>query len=41
MLHGSGFEPLMTPSDVANVVVYAALDAPAAMNGSAIEAFGP
>lgn len=41
MLHGSGFEPQMTPSDVANVVVYAAIDAPAAVNGSAIEVFGP
>lgn len=41
MLQGSGFAPQMTPSDVAGVVVYAALDAPAAVNGSAIEVFGP
>jgi 3-oxoacyl-[acyl-carrier protein] reductase len=41
MLHGSGFEPQMTPADVAGVVAYAALDAPAAVNGSAIEIFGP
>jgi 3-oxoacyl-[acyl-carrier protein] reductase len=41
MLHDSGFEPQMTPSDVAGVVVYAALDAPAAVNGSALEVFGP
>jgi 3-oxoacyl-[acyl-carrier protein] reductase len=36
-----GFPPEMTPEDVAGLVVYAALDAPAAMNGSAIECFGP
>ena len=41
MLEGSGFSPGMTPDDVAGLVVYAALDAPAAMNGSAIEMFGP
>lgn len=41
MLEGSGFEPQMTPEDVADLVTYAALDAPAAMNGSAIEMFGP
>jgi len=40
MLTGSGFEPQMTPEDVANTIVYAALDAPLAMNGSAIEIFG-
>lgn len=40
MLVGSGFEPQMTPDDVANTIVYAALDAPLAMNGSAIEIFG-
>jgi 3-oxoacyl-[acyl-carrier protein] reductase len=36
-----GFAPQMSPEDVAGLVVYAALDAPAAMNGSAIECFGP
>ena len=41
MLKGSGFAPQMTPEEVADAVVYAALDAPAAMNGSALEMFGP
>ncbi len=41
MLEGSGWEPQMSPDDVASLVAYAALDAPAAMNGSAIEMFGP
>lgn len=41
MLEGSGFSPDMTPEDVASLVAYAALDAPEAMNGSAIEMFGP
>jgi 3-oxoacyl-[acyl-carrier protein] reductase len=40
MLKGSDFEPAMTPDDVAGTIVYAALDAPLAMNGSAIEVFG-
>jgi 3-oxoacyl-[acyl-carrier protein] reductase len=40
MLKGSGFEPRMSASDVASTIVYAGLDAPAAMNGSAIEVFG-
>lgn len=40
MLAGSGFAPQMTADEVASLVVYAALDAPAAMNGSAIEMFG-
>jgi NAD(P)-dependent dehydrogenase (short-subunit alcohol dehydrogenase family) len=40
MLRGSGFAPAMQPEDVANVVAYAALDAPDAMNGSCVEAFG-
>jgi 3-oxoacyl-[acyl-carrier protein] reductase len=40
MLVGSGFEPRMTAEDVAGTIVYAALDAPAAINGSAIEVFG-
>lgn len=40
MLKGSGFEPAMTPEDVAKAIVYAALDAPSVMNGSSIEIFG-
>ena len=31
----------MSAGDVAGLVVYAALDAPDGMNGSAIEMFGP
>jgi 3-oxoacyl-[acyl-carrier protein] reductase len=41
MLAGSRWAPQMTADEVANVVVYAALDAPPAMNGSAVEMFGP
>jgi len=41
MLAGSGFAPQMTAAEVAGVVAYASLDAPNAMNGSAIEVFGP
>jgi 3-oxoacyl-[acyl-carrier protein] reductase len=40
MLHGSGFQPQMSPEDVANLVTYAALDAPDALSGSAVEMFG-
>lgn len=40
MLVGSGFAPQMSADDVANLIVYAALDAPAALTGSAIEMFG-
>jgi 3-oxoacyl-[acyl-carrier protein] reductase len=35
-----GFRPQMSPGDVARLVAFAALDAPDAMNGSAIECFG-
>ncbi|MGA2447229.1 MAG: SDR family NAD(P)-dependent oxidoreductase [Polyangiaceae bacterium] len=35
-----GFEPVMSPQDVAAVVLFAALDAPDAMNGAAVECFG-
>ena len=35
-----GFIPRMTAAEVARVIVYAGLDAPPAMNGSAIECFG-
>jgi len=41
MLKGSGFAAQMTAEDVAGTIVYAALDAPDAMNGSALEVFGP
>jgi NAD(P)-dependent dehydrogenase (short-subunit alcohol dehydrogenase family) len=41
MLAGSGYAPQMTPDAVAGTLEYAALDAPDAMNGSAIEIFGP
>ena len=41
MLRGSGFEARMSPEDVAKVVAFASLDAPDAMNGSAVEMFGP
>jgi 3-oxoacyl-[acyl-carrier protein] reductase len=41
MLAVGGFAAQMSPEDVAGLVVYAALDAPDAMNGSAIECFGP
>jgi 3-oxoacyl-[acyl-carrier protein] reductase len=41
MLEGSDFAPQMTAADVARAVVFAALDAPPAMNGSSIELFGP
>lgn len=41
MLEGSGFAAQMGPDEVAELVVYAGLDAPAAMNGSAVEMFGP
>ncbi len=41
MLKGSGFAPLMQPIDVAKTVSFLALDAPAAMNASSVEIFGP
>lgn len=40
MLAGSGFAPAMSPEDVATTIVDLALDAPAAMHGSAVEMFG-
>ncbi len=40
MLAGSGFTPQMSAEDVAGLLVYTALDAPDAVNGSAIEMFG-
>jgi 3-oxoacyl-[acyl-carrier protein] reductase len=41
LLAVSGFAPQMTADQVAGLVAYAALDAPDAMNASAIEMFGP
>jgi 3-oxoacyl-[acyl-carrier protein] reductase len=41
MLRGSGFSPAMTPEDVARIVAWVALEAPDAMNGSCVDAFGP
>lgn len=41
MARVGGFPPQMTPGDVAGVLVYAALDAPDAMNGGVVECFGP
>jgi 3-oxoacyl-[acyl-carrier protein] reductase len=41
MLEGGEFPAQMSPADVAGLVAYAALDAPDAMNGSAVEVFGP
>ncbi|MBX3186123.1 MAG: SDR family oxidoreductase [Labilithrix sp.] len=41
MLEGSGFSPAMGPADVARTVTFLALDAPDAMNASAVEMFGP
>jgi 3-oxoacyl-[acyl-carrier protein] reductase len=40
MLEGSGYLPQMSAEAVAEALVYAALDAPDAMNGSAVEIFG-
>lgn len=40
MLAGRGLEPRMCPDDVARQIEYAALDAPDAIHGSAIEMFG-
>ncbi len=40
MLKQTPFEPEMTPEDVARVVVFAALDAPAAITGSNVEVHG-
>jgi 3-oxoacyl-[acyl-carrier protein] reductase len=41
MVKVGGFAPQMSPDDVARLIVFAALDAPDAMNGSAVECFGP
>lgn len=41
MLAISKFPSQMGPEAVANVIAYAGLDAPEAMNGSSIEVFGP
>jgi 3-oxoacyl-[acyl-carrier protein] reductase len=41
MLKGSPFKAQMQPEDVAAMIVHAALHAPDAVHGSAIEMFGP
>src|SRR5690606_15875581 len=40
MLEGSGFEPRISPVQVASTLVHYALDAPTAHNGGVIEMFG-
>jgi len=40
MLVGSGFEPRMTPDDVAGVALWLAAEAPAALTGTCIDVFG-
>jgi NAD(P)-dependent dehydrogenase (short-subunit alcohol dehydrogenase family) len=40
MLQGSGWEPDMTPAEVAQVVTFLCTDAPLAMSGSLVEMFG-
>jgi len=40
MLAGSGFPPLMQPLDVANVALYLAGFAPAALTGACVDVFG-
>jgi 3-oxoacyl-[acyl-carrier protein] reductase len=40
MLKGSGFDARMTADEVARTIEFLALDAPAAMTGSAVEMFG-
>lgn len=40
MLKGSGFAPTMTAEEVAQTVLFAALDAPASIHSSVIELFG-
>ena len=40
MLRQTPYQPAMTPAQVAGVVVYAALDAPAAMTGADLQVYG-
>jgi 3-oxoacyl-[acyl-carrier protein] reductase len=40
MLAGSGFPPSMSAADVAAMISYLALDAPAAVHGSSVQMFG-
>jgi len=40
MLKGSGYPPLMSPDDIANVALYLAAWAPAALTGSCVDVFG-
>jgi 3-oxoacyl-[acyl-carrier protein] reductase len=41
MLRGSPYAAQMSPDDVAKLAIFAALDAPDAMNGAALDIFGP
>ena len=41
MLKGGGFPPAMQPEHVARIVAWLSLEAPSAMNGSCVDAFGP
>jgi 3-oxoacyl-[acyl-carrier protein] reductase len=40
MLKGSGYAPQMSPADVANLALYLAASAPAALTGACIDVFG-
>jgi len=40
MLKGSGWDPEMTPAEVARVVTFLCTEAPLAMSGSLVEMFG-
>lgn len=40
MLQGSGFPPQMSPAEVAETIVWLAVEAPAAVHGTAMEMFG-
>ncbi len=40
MLKGSGWEPDMSPAEVARVVTFLCAEAPLAMTGSLVEMFG-
>ncbi|MBL8949249.1 MAG: SDR family oxidoreductase [Myxococcaceae bacterium] len=40
MVKGSGFDPAMTPDEVAGVIRYLAVQAPDAMRGARVEVFG-
>jgi hypothetical protein len=40
MLEGSGYEPVLSAEEVAQMVRFLCADAPAAINGSLVEMFG-